>query len=60
MCSLLRFCPCALHVCVYRRVFMWPVFVDGAWFWPTADSEMRVKEHETWNNQKRKPKASTA
>ena len=40
-------------MCMYRRVFVSPVFVDGAWFWATADTEMRVKEHETWNKKKR-------
>ena len=46
-------------MCGYRCVLVSSVFVDGVWFCLTSDTEMRVKEHETWNNQKRRHTAST-
>ena len=40
-----------LHVCVCVCVC--------AWVLPTADSEMKVTEHEMWSNQKRRHEGFT-
>ena len=52
----LHLCPCPLHICAcVAYVCVWVC----AWFLPTADTEMKVTEHEMWSNQRRRKEAFT-
>ena len=57
MCSLFAFvslsltCVCLCCICV--------CWGECAWFLPTADTEMKVTEHEIWSNERRRHEAFT-
>ena len=52
----LHLCLCPLHVCAcVAYVCVWVC----AWFLPTADTEMKVTEHEIWSNERRRHEAFT-